>query len=238
MSPTVGLPATAHKSSLLCDVHHSSAGKPVDLIRCSSNSNAGNYTGLSSLPDHYTERSRCLSDFRDMYGGELTLPYATFIIENMMPAPAPKRNRTYLSRYHNLTRNASRTFFRRAHNITKSKSFNVSEQQRLYESFLAQRKQNYSRARSNTYSHRSRSSNMTQVQQQYHNARQVPIQSQQSRYLNATQFRRTNQQSHQKPLQGEQWRSLNGTQLQRQYHKPRLEPKHVGGQSRNSVSKR
>ena len=210
-------------------------------------SNAGNYTGLSSLPDHYTERSRCLDDFRDMYGGELILPYATFIIESMTPAPS--RNRTYLSRYHNLTRNASRTFFRRSHNITKSKSFNISEQQKLYGSLLAQRKQNYSRSnlpRSNntmTYSHQSRSSNnMTQIRQQYHNGRQAPVQGQQSRHFNVTQLRRPSQQGHQKTLSGgEQWKYLNRTQIRRQYyHKPHPEVKPMkpmGEQRRNSVSK-
>lgn len=228
-------------------------GKPIIIIILPNtrySSNAGNYTGLSSLPDHYTERSRCLDDFRDMYGGELILPYATFIIESM--TPAPRRNRTYLSRYHNLTRNASRTFLRRSHNITKSKSFNMSEQQKLYGSLLAQRKQNYSRSnlpRPNnmmTYSHQSRSSNnMTQIRQRYHNGRLVPIPGQQSRHFNATQLRRPSQQSKQKTLSGrEQWRYLNGTQLQRQYHKPHLEVKPMnlevkpmGEQRRNSVSK-
>ena len=204
-------------------------------------STAGNYTGLSSLPDHYTERSRCLDDFRDMYGGELILPHATFIIESLITIP--RRNRT-LSRYHNLTRNASRSFFLRSHNMTKSKSFNMSEQQRLYESFLAQRTQNYSRSNllrsSNmmSYSRQSRSSNnMTQIRQQYHNAYQAPLQGQHSRHFNASQLQRSHQQSHPKPLKGEQWRHFNGSQFQRQNHKPYLELKPVGGQRRNSVSK-
>lgn len=178
-----------------------------------------------------------------MYGGELILPHATFIIESLITIP--RRNRT-LSRYHNLTRNASRAFFLRSHNITKSKSFNISEQQRLYELFLAQRMQNHSHSdllrpgnRMN-YSHQSRSSNNVthSIQQQYHNAHQVPIQGEHSRYFNATRLQRSHQQSHPKPLKkGEQWRHFNGTQFQRQNHKPYLELKPMGGQRRSSINK-
>ena len=176
----------------------------------------GNYTGLSSLPDHYTERSRCLDDFRDMYGGELILPHATFIIESL--TTTPRRNRTYMSRYHSLTRNASRSYFLRSHNLTKSKSFNISHQQRLYESFLAQRRQNYSHSSlqlrpsnmSHSYynnmvrGHKPRSYNVTRIRQQPYNAHQ---ETKHSRYFNATRLRRSHQQNHQEPSKGGQWRS-------------------------------
>ena len=212
------------------------------VMRCFSN--AGNYTGLSSLPDHYTERSRCLDDFRDMYGGELILPHATFIIESLMTTP--RRN---ISRYYNLTHNASRSFFLRTHNITRSKSVIVSKRERLHESYLAQRGKNYSRfnlprpSNRMNYSHQSRSSNinnMTQLRRNHHSALQAPIQGKQSKYLNATaQVQRSHQLSQLKQLKEEQWKHLNGSygaQLQRQNHKPHIDLKPVGGQRRNSVA--
>lgn len=169
-----------------------------------------------------------------MYGGQLILPHATFIIESLLTTP--KRNRTYISRYHNITRNASRAFFIRSHNITKSRPFNISEQQKLYELFLAQKAQNYSRSNHLLSSHQSRSSNNVTGQMRPR-ARQVYVQSE---YTNSTQIQRSHQQSQQqKPLKGGQRRPLNGTQFQRQNHNPHLELKPVGAQrqSRNPVSK-
>lgn len=208
----------------------------------------GNYTGLSSLPDHYIERSRCLDDFRDMYGGELILPHATFIMESLMKIP--RRNRTYISRYRSLTRNASRSYFIRMHNITKS-SINISDQQRTYGSFIAQRKQSYSHSnpqlRINNMTHsymyhnvmlksqKSRSyKNITVMQQRYYNAHQ---EAKHLRYFNATQLQTSYKQSYQQPSKGEQWRSFNGTQFWRQNNKPHLELKLKGGHGNNPVNK-
>lgn len=61
----------------------------------------GDHHGLSSLPDHYVERSRCLNDFKAMYGGKLPLSYATFVMGNMLVTR--RVNHTRLSVYHNLT---------------------------------------------------------------------------------------------------------------------------------------
>lgn len=45
--------------------------------------NAAQYKGLSSEPDHYIERSKCLNDFRDMYGGVIPLLHSTLMVEDL-----------------------------------------------------------------------------------------------------------------------------------------------------------
>lgn len=97
---------------------------------------ADDYQGLSSLPDHYIERSRCLNDFRDLYGGVLHLPYATFIMENMAMRVIPRRNKTYLLRF----RNATRTF--QAHNSTFQGHF-YSWKNNVSHSYLHRKQSNF-----------------------------------------------------------------------------------------------
>lgn len=54
------------------------------MILCISTFHAAGYKGLSSLADHYIERSRCLNDFKSMYGGVLPLPHSSLVIQNLM----------------------------------------------------------------------------------------------------------------------------------------------------------
>lgn len=123
-----------------------------------------------------------------MYGGELPLPHATFVVESM--TATLKRNRTYLSRYHNLTRNASRLYFLRSQNIT-------SHQQRLHNSLLAKRWQSYSHSNMLKYGNLNQLSNLVKTHQsRLTNSHQQYYDSSQNRNINTSKFRKSHKKTY------------------------------------------